>query len=100
MNHSNRFLFSMIAESEFAKTGKPPKAIIDDQGVTHYKEVPLPAEYGEGECECGSHPLEADTWYHSTMDLLAKPGAAVKIVRRCKKCHEVLLRKIKENKNE
>lgn len=91
-------LSSLAASSEYAKSGKPPKTILDDQGVTHYKEIELPAIYGNGKCKCGIHELKANTWYHSTIHLTNNPYDHIKIVRRCKNCNEVLLRYIEEEK--
>lgn len=87
-------LLSQLAEtSDYAKTGKPPKAILDDQGITHYNEIALRASYGEGECACGFHPLTSNSWYHSTLNLTNDHHNYIKIIRKCKKCHEILLRK-------
>jgi hypothetical protein len=74
----------------------PPDAVLDDQGVRHVYDIPLPAKYGEGECKCGSHPLDSDTWYHVGLRLTV--GWRIGVYRACKNCREILIRKKEEPK--
>lgn len=69
----------------------PPDIVLDDQGVRHINEIPLPAKYGNGECQCGDHDLESDTWYHKPMKL-TKDGR-MGVYRACKNCDDILIRK-------
>ncbi len=73
----------------------PPSITLDDWGVKHLVEVPLPADYELERCKCGIlHPVESDTWYHKAM-ILTQDGKEVAVYRACKECREVLVRKIK-----
>lgn len=91
--------FLLTARGEFDVLNKyykknPPAAIIDNIGIKHYNEIEDPADYGAPECPCMQHPLDSDTWYHSTLPV-NKAGDHM-VVKKCKKCREILMRKIKE----
>jgi hypothetical protein len=75
----------------------PPKMTFDDSGIRHQNEVPLPAKYENLPCKCNIiHELSMGTWYHSTLQIFAdhKHPNAFKIVKKCKKCHEILCLKL------
>lgn len=66
----------------------PPQSILDDLGIYHDCEVPLPAKYVRNPCRCGTvHKWEnPQTFILSEFESL--PG---KIIKRCITCKEVLL---------
>ena len=75
----------------------PPEISFDDTGIRHFNEVPLPSKYEKSPCPCGIiHEISAGTWYHSTFQMMAdyKNPIAFKVVKRCKKCREILLLKL------
>jgi hypothetical protein len=81
------------------KTEKnPPEKIIDDTGVRHWNEVPTPAKYQKSQCSCGTiHHISDESWYHSHIPMVRDSNAPHKIIKKCKKCNEVLfLELIKE----
>jgi hypothetical protein len=72
----------------------PPEYVIDDTGIRHQKEIPLPAKYEQIPCECGTiHHLFDETWYHSHMNFYkdANIPNSIKVVKRCKKCDQILM---------
>jgi hypothetical protein len=72
----------------------PPEKIIDDNGIKHYEEVPLPANYDKNPCACGTIHLEDEnTWYHSALEMTEKD---YKVVKKCKTCGEILMMKLSE----
>ena len=70
----------------------PPDLTIDDTGIRHFNEVPLPAKYKKHPCNCGIiHHISDETWYHSTLKIAAASGLPHKVVKKCKKCQQILL---------
>ena len=70
----------------------PPKIIIDEYGIRHQKEIEIVNlnEYKPVVCQCGiTHPVGKDTWYHSILEWNGKTPHQV--IKRCKKCHEILI---------
>jgi hypothetical protein len=78
--------------SKFYKAN-PPSRVIDDSGIKHQKEIPLPGDYDKIPCKCGKIHLEDEnTWYHSTLEMTK---GVYKVIKKCKKCHEVLMLELK-----
>lgn len=76
----------------------PPEYVIDDTGIRHQNEIPLPSKYEKEPCPCGIiHYVSDETWYHSYL-IITQDEKFIKIVRKCKKCHEILMLKL-INKN-
>lgn len=70
----------------------PPSIVLDDLGVRHVNEIPLPAEYELSPCTCGIiHPIEPNSWYHESMKLAED---RIGVYRACKECGEILIRKL------
>ena len=90
---------------EFNKHYKenPPKITIDDTGVRHKKEVVLPAKFERTACSCGIlHEISGETWYHGHFAFFEDkniPGC-IKVVKRCKKCDQILMLKLVDVKED
>jgi hypothetical protein len=69
----------------------PPKCVLDDTGVRHWNEVPLPAKYKKSPCDCGIiHDIADESWYHSIFPITCSNPPDLKVVKKCKKCHGIL----------
>lgn len=74
----------------------PPSIVLDDLGVRHVKEIPLPAEYELSPCTCGiTHSIDSDSWYHESMKITED---RIGVYRACKECREILIRKLTTTK--
>lgn len=74
----------------------PPEMVIDDLGIDHDIEAPLPAKYIKKECICGIRHKweEPNTFYLEAIEM----GAYVpKYVKICNTCGEMLLLKLYKN---
>ena len=71
----------------------PPYMVLDDLGVRHINEIPLPANYELYPCTCGIlHAVDSDTWFHEGMKITE--GGRIAVYRACKECREILMRKM------
>jgi hypothetical protein len=73
----------------------PPDLVIDDLGIFHEVEIPLPAFYKRKACSCGiihiwEIPETFELYHFELSDLAKKMGHKPKILKQCKKCGEVL----------
>lgn len=76
----------------------PPSIVLDDLGVRHIKEIPLPAKYELSACTCGiTHQVESDSWYHESMKISED---RIGVYRACKECREILIRKLSMDRPE
>ena len=75
----------------------PPNAVFDDEGIFHFKEVPLPAKYKKCPCKCGIiHADDIPTWYHSCLKMSADESVPQNVLKKCKSCHEILILELAE----
>jgi hypothetical protein len=82
-----------------------PEIVLDDLGIFHLFEVPLPALYQRKPCKCGIiHKWEEPSTFELCYIELIKDGDAMgyprKKVKRCMTCKEVLLLELTEMENE
>ena len=81
----------------------PPTITLDDSGIRHQVEILNPAIYEKAPCLCGIiHDVIDGTWYHSYMKFFEDANApnCIKIVKRCKNCHEILMLSLKKYSND
>ena len=70
----------------------PPEAILDDLGIYHEVEVPIPAKYERIPCGCGIiHKWEnPQTFELYSLKLVQDESYPPKVCKRCITCQETL----------
>jgi hypothetical protein len=77
----------------------PPEILIDDTGIRHQNEVLLPSKYKKAPCKCDIvHEISSGSWYHSFLGFFKDLNIpnSIKIVKKCKNCHQILFLKMEE----
>lgn len=81
--------------NEFYKSN-PPNEVLDDDGVRHQIEMPLPSDYEYSPCDCGKiHQTEDQTWWHAPLKL--NEEGRIGIYRCCKTCMNMLMKTRKKD---
>ena len=93
MNESSRQLAEGFDNINEYYRNNPPLRIIDDLGIYHSIEVPLPAKYRRLPCSCGiTHKWEEPSTfelYDICVEYKMQPMQS-KICKRCKACRTTL----------
>lgn len=82
--------FEAIAINQFYRD-HPPDVALDDLGIYHEREVPLPACYKRQSCKCGIiHKWEDPSTFELYEQKITECGMK-KTLKRCKTCIDTLL---------
>lgn len=69
----------------------PPKIIMDDLGIFHEIEVPLPAKYKRRPCSCGIiHKWENPKTFYLD-EFIISPSVFPKKIKVCETCSEIIV---------
>jgi hypothetical protein len=75
----------------------PPAIILDDLGIHHEVEVPIPAKYIKRKCQCGIiHKWEYPYTFFLD-ELYLMKGLQPKIIKKCSICLEILILELYKN---
>jgi len=99
INPLERYMYN-FNEDEFEKINRyyeenPPEVVLDDLGINHQVEVPLPAKYEKKACSCGIiHSWETAASFFLDEIFLHPALNIKKVIKKCLKCREILTLKL------